>query len=186
MVHPLLSYGTVHPSFLKGFRCMATKPTLVLPWAIELLWSSVFSLSWTCTLGRPLGSRVRVSVCCAGGLREHRGDTEVLFHGEETLSQTLSVRVPLGWGTLLSLCGQGRSFFPQTTSLSHPQQPLAHHCFNCVWSSPLGESAPTYANVRLSFINIYAGKQTCSSVCTAGALLLRQSVVSSGESKNLC
>lgn len=131
MVHPPLSYGTVHPSFLKGFRCMATEPTLVLPWAIELLWSSVFSLSWTCTLGRPLGSRVKVSECCAGGLRQHRGDSEVLVHGDVTQTSSRMRHIALTVWT-----GK-RHFFPQTTSLSHPQQPLTHHCFNCVWFSPL-------------------------------------------------
>lgn len=47
------------------------------------------------TLGRPLGSRIKVSVCCAG-LGRHRSDSEVLVLGEGTLSQTLSARVPVG------------------------------------------------------------------------------------------
>lgn len=49
--------------------------------------------------------------------------------------------------------------------------PLPQLCL--IFPTVLGESAPTYANVRISFINIYAGKHICSSVCTAGSLLLR-------------
>lgn len=54
-----------------------------------------------------------------------------------------------------------------------------------IFTAVLGESGPTYASVRLRFINIYAGKHFCSYVCRAGALL-KESVVSSGESKNIC
>jgi len=55
-----------------------------------------------------------------------------------------------------------------------------------IFTTVLGDSGPMYANIRLSFRNIYAGKHFCSHVYNAGALLLRESVVSSGESKNLC
>lgn len=40
--------------------------------------------------------------------------------------------------------------------------------FPLIFTTVLGESGPTYASVRLSFINIYAGKHFCSYVCRAG------------------
>lgn len=139
VVHPPLSWNC-SPFLLKRFRSIATKPTLVLPWsqlAIEPLWPSVSSLSWSCTLGRPLGSRIKVSVCSAGGLGEHRSDSEALIRGEGTLSQTLSARVPLEWGILPSLCGQGRGISSHRPHLSRIHSSLLHIIASIVWFSPL-------------------------------------------------
>lgn len=189
MVHPPLSYGAVHSSFSEGFRCMATKPTLVLPWSpCGQVWSSVFSSSWTRTLGRLLGNRIKVSACCAGGLGEHRCDSEVLTHREGPCVRHWVTEI-LQDGAYCPHCVAREAVFLPTDHISLSPTAASYTSLPqlcLIFPTVLGESAAAYANVRLSFINIYAGKHICSSVCTAGALLLRQSVVSSGESKNLC
>lgn len=125
---------TVHLSFSKGFRCMATKPLWSLHDHHELLWSSVFSLPWTCTLGRPLG-RIKVSVCSAGQAQKWQWGFDAWGGGP--VSDTECQRSSGLRHIALTLWAGKRHSFPQTTSLSHPQQPHAHHCLNCVWFSPL-------------------------------------------------
>lgn len=139
MVHPPLSYGTVHSSFSKGFRCMATKPALALPWSswtVELSRPSIFSLSWTALWGSPLGDSIKVSVWCPRGLGKHGCDSEVLIHREGTLCQTLSARDPPGWGILTSLCGQGRSISSHRPHLCLTHSSLIHTIASIVSDFP--------------------------------------------------
>lgn len=78
-----------------------------------------------------------------------------------------------------------KHFFQSTASLTAASYTSLTKLL-LIFTTVLGESSPIYANIGLSFINIYAGKHFCSYVCSAGAPLLRESVVSSGESRNLC
>lgn len=191
MANPPLSYGNVHPSFSKGCRWMATKP---IHSGASMITMSNKAFVAKCLLlikdlhsGETFGQQNRsVNVLCwwtgraqkwQWGFDTWDGDP---VSDTECQSSSRTRHCPH--------CVDREEAFHPTDLISHPQQPQFTSLpqLALIFPTVLGESAPTYANIRLSFINIYAGKHICSSVCTAGALLLRQSVVSSGESTNLC